>query len=145
LLRLLRLKRDIILLRKSLVYEREVLARLSRGEFSLIDDRETVYYRNVYDHLVRFTELIESSREMVTDLMQTHLSATSNRLSEVMKALTTISTVILPMSLLAGIFGMNYRLFPLEARGHESFLVALGLIGLSGMASYLFFRWKKWI
>jgi magnesium transporter len=62
-----------------------------------------------------------------------------------MKALTTISTVILPMSLLAGIFGMNYRLFPLEARGHESFLVALGLIGLSGMASYLFFRWKKWI
>src|SRR5205823_6400664 len=80
LMELLRLKRTIIGLRKTLIYEREVLARLSRGEFALIDERETVSYRNVYDHLIRFTELIESSREMVTDLSQTHLAAQSNRL-----------------------------------------------------------------
>src|SRR5262249_20478641 len=105
---LLHLKRRIIHVRKGLVYEREVLARLARGEFGLIEEREVVYYRNVYDHLIRFTELIESSREMATDLMQTHLAAVSNRLNEIMKVLTMISTVVLPMTLIAGIYGMNF-------------------------------------
>jgi hypothetical protein len=72
---LLGLKRQIISFRKTLVYQREVLARLSRGEFAQIDRREMVFYRNVYDHLIRFAELIDSSREMVSDLMQTHLAA----------------------------------------------------------------------
>ena len=67
----------------TLILEREVLARLIRGEFELVDDREVVYYRNVYDHLVRYTELIEAAREMVSDLMETHLSAASNRWSRV--------------------------------------------------------------
>ena len=65
---ILRLKREMAMLRKTLVYEREVLARLSRNEFDLINERETVYYRNVYDHLVRFSELIEGAREMISDL-----------------------------------------------------------------------------
>ena len=69
--RLLRLKRQVSFLRKTLILEREVLARLTRGEFDLIDAREIAYYRNVYDHLVRYTELIEAAREMVSDLMQT--------------------------------------------------------------------------
>jgi magnesium transporter len=100
--RLLGLKRTVIGLRKTLVLEREVLARLSRGEFDLIDRREAVYYRNVYDHLVRFTELTESAREMVGDLMQAQLAAVSNRLNEIMKVLTMISTVVLPMTLFGG-------------------------------------------
>ena len=86
-----------------------MLARLARGEFDLIDEREIAYYRNVYDHLVRFTELIESAREMVSDLMQTHLAAVSNRLNEIMKVLTMISTIVLPMTLIAGIYGMNFE------------------------------------
>ena len=80
-------------MRKTLILEREVLARLIRGEFELVEDREVAYYRNVYDHLVRYTELIESAREMVSDLMETHLSAVSNRLNQIMKVLTMISTV----------------------------------------------------
>src|SRR4029078_3314438 len=87
-------------------------ARLSMCEFVQIDERETVYYRNVYDHLVRFTELIESSREMASDLLQSHLASTSNRLSQVMKVLTTISTIILPMGLISGIYGMNFKHMP---------------------------------
>jgi magnesium transporter len=144
LMRMLQLKREIIVLRKTLVYEREVLARLCRGEFELIGDREVVYYRNVYDHLVRFTELIEGSREMVTDLLQTHLSAASNKLNEIMKVLAMISTIILPMTLIAGIYGMNFELWPDDTPGFGAFWFALGLMGLVGVAAMAYFKWKKW-
>lgn len=141
---LLQLKHDIVSLRKTLIYEREVLARLCRGEFSLIDAREMVYYRNVYDHLVRFTELIESSREMVSDLMQTSLAAAANRLNEVMKVLTMISTMVLPMTLVAGIYGMNFKHMP-ELEWIHGYPVALGLMLIMGVGGYTLFRLKKWI
>lgn len=139
---LLRLKRIIIVLRKTLISEREVLVRLSRGEFTLIDERETVYYRNVYDHLVRFTELIESSREMVTDLMQTYLSAQSNHLNQIMKVLTMISTIVLPMTLIAGVYGMNFDLLFPESWG---FFIALSMMLASGAVSLGFFWWNRWL
>ncbi len=147
LLTLIQLKREIISLRKTLIYEREVLARLSRGEFDLIEDREMVYYRNVYDHLIRFTELIESSREMVSDLMQTHLAAASNKLNEVMKFLTMMSSIILPMTLIAGIYGMNFELnvWPDFKDSTWGFAGALGSMVLTGLVGFAFFRWKKWI
>lgn len=141
---LLELKRHIIMLRKTLVYEREVLARLSRGEFRLIDEREMAYYRNVYDHLVRFTERIETSREMVSDLMQMHLAATSNKLNEIMKVLTMISTVVLPMTLIAGIYGMNFKNQP-EYEWRLGYPYALGVMALTGIGSFALFRWKKWL
>ncbi len=144
---LLQLKRVVITLRKTLVYEREVLSRLSRGEFSLIDDREAVYYRNVYDHVIRFTELIESSREMVSDLMQTHLSATSNRLNEIMKVLTMMSIIILPMTLIAGVYGMNFEnnVWPDFKSSEFGFWFSLFLMFLAGATAFAFFRWKDWL
>jgi magnesium transporter len=145
--RLLGLKRNIILLRKTMIYEREVLARLSRGEFALIEDRERVYYRNVYDHLIRFTELIEASREMVMDLMQTHVAAASNKLNEIMKVLAMISTTILPMSLIAGIYGMNFEnnVWPDFKQSPWGFVIALAMMALSGLGAFGFFRWMRWI
>jgi magnesium transporter len=144
LMRLLQLKREIVLMRKTLIYEREVLARLSRGEFSLIDGREMVYYRNVYDHLVRYTELIEASREMVSDLTQSHLASASNRLNEIMKFLTMISTVVLPMTLIAGIYGMNFTHMP-EIEWWLGYPFALSLMLTTGIGSFVYFRWRKWI
>ncbi len=143
-LKLVRLKREIIQLRKTLIYEREVLVRLMRGEFELVQERETVYYRNVYDHLVRFTELIESSREMATDLMQSYLAAVSNKLNEIMKVLTMISTVVLPMTLIAGIYGMNFRHMP-ELEQAWGYPFALGLMVLTGVTSVAYFLWRKWL
>jgi magnesium transporter len=142
--KLLKIKRQVSYLRKTLILEREVLARLIRGEFDLVDAREIVYYRNVYDHLVRYTELVESAREMVSDLMQTHLSAVSTRLNEVMKVLTMISTVVLPMTLIAGIYGMNFENLP-EKEWRFGYPFALGLMLIMGMISFTLFRWKKWI
>lgn len=144
-LQLLRLKRMIILLRKTLISEREVLVRLARGEFSLVDPRETVYYRNVYDHLVRFTELIESSREMVTDLMQTMLSAQANHLNQIMKILTMISTIVLPMTLVAGIYGMNFKVLVPADDNEAGFFIALAMMLASGFGSLAFFFWKRWL
>ncbi|MGL4419598.1 MAG: magnesium/cobalt transporter CorA, partial [Gemmataceae bacterium] len=124
---LLRLKRQVLFLRKTLTLEREVLARLVRGEFSLVTSEEVAYYRNVYDHLVRYTELVEGAREMVSDLMQTQLAAASNRLNEVMKVLTMISTIILPMTLIAGVYGMNFDQMP-ELKWNYGYPMAIAMM-----------------
>ncbi len=142
--KLLKLKRKVVFLRKTLILEREVLARLVRGEFSLVSNQEIVYYRNVYDHLVRYSELIEGSREMVSDLMQMHLATASNRLNEVMKVLTMISTIILPMTLIAGVYGMNFDQMP-ELKWSLGYPFAITLMFLSTLISLGAFRYLKWI
>jgi magnesium transporter len=141
---LVRLKRRVIALRKTLILMREVLARLIRGEFELVEDREIVYYRNVFDHLVRYTELIEGAREMVSDLMQTHLAAQSNKLNGIMKALAMVSTVILPMSLISGIYGMNFKHMP-ELDWPYGYPFALGLMVAVAAAALGVFYWKRWL
>ena len=143
--RILKLKRVVTGMRKTLIIEREVLARLIRGEFELVEAREIAYYRNVYDHLVRYTELIEAAREMVSDLGETHLAAVSNRLNEIMKVLAMISTIILPMTLISGIYGMNFKQGMPELEWEYGYPFALGLMVVVGIASMAYFRWKKWI
>jgi magnesium transporter len=131
-------------LRKTLLMEREVLARLVRREFKLVSETEVAYYRNVYDHLVRYTELIEGAREMVSDLLQTHLAAQSNRLNEVMKVLTMISVTILPLTLIAGIYGMNFEAIP-GLKEDWGFPVSLGLMAFAAVAAIGYFRYKRWL
>jgi magnesium transporter len=141
---LIRLKRRVIAYRKTLIMMREVLARLTRGEFELVNVREIAYYRNVFDHLVRYTELIEGAREMISDLMQTHLAAVSNRMNSIMKLLAMVSTVILPMSLIASIYGMNFEEMP-EIKWKYGYPLALGLMAIvAGIALWVFYR-RKWI
>lgn len=142
--RLLHLKREVVILRKVLIYEREVLVRLARGEFELVGADETAYYRNVYDHLVRFTDLIETARETVSDLMQTQLSATGNKLNEIMKVLTMISLLGTVCTAIAGVYGMNFEMMP-ELKWEFGYPMALGLMA-AGMAAALgFFKWRGWI
>lgn len=140
---LIHLKRRVIALRKTLILTREVLARLTRGEFALVEPREIAYYRNVFDHLVRYTELIEGAREMVSDLMQTHLAAASNKLNGIMKGLALVSTVILPMSLIASIYGMNFKKMP-ELDWEYGYPFALGLMVLVAVVCVTVFYRKRW-
>lgn len=140
---LIHLKRRVISLRKTLILMREVLARLTRGEFDLVEAREIVYYRNVFDHLVRYTEFIEGAREMVSDLMQIHMAAVSNKLNGIMKVLAMVSTVILPMSLIASIYGMNFEHMP-EIHwtyGYPLSLAAMLLIAVIAVAIFYRQRW----
>jgi len=140
---IIRLKRRVVTFRKTLILEREVLARLIRGEFELVDDREMAYYRNVYDHLVRYTELTEGAREMVSDLMQTHLAANANKLNGIMKAMAMVSTVILPMSLVASIYGMNFENMP-ELKWESGYYFALVAMGVVAAGFVGLFYWKRW-
>ena len=144
--RLLRMKREVTFLRKTLILEREVLYRLTRGEFALIEPREIAYYRNVYDHVVRYADLIESAREMTSDLMQTHLAAVSNRLNEIMKVLTMISTIVLPMTLIAGVYGMNFdRSEWPDFESPWGFGFAVALMILTGVVALVYFRRQRWL
>jgi len=141
---LIGLKRVINVLRKTLIHEKEILFRLGRGEFQVIGATRAIYYRDVYDHTVRFVELVENSREMVSDLLQAHLSSSSNKLNEVMKVLTIISILILPMTVISGIYGMNFENQP-EVHWEYGYPMALFLMFLTSFCSYRFFKFVKWI
>jgi magnesium transporter len=141
---LIGLKRVINVLRKTLIHEKEILFRLSRGEFQVIDETRVIYYRDVYDHAARFVELVESSREMISDLLQAHLSSSSNKLNEVMKVLTIISILILPMTVISGIYGMNFENQP-EVHWQYGYPMALFLMLLTSFCSYKFFKFARWI
>ncbi len=141
---ILELKKGIVRLRRITTYQREILNRLSRGEFSLVSMQEMVYYRNVYDHLVRIADLVESYRENVSGLLEAYLSVNSNRMNQVMKVLTVFSTIFLPLTFISSIYGMNFQSMPeLQWRyGYEAIWVIIILIGISMM---IFFKRKGWL
>lgn len=143
-MRILQLKRNIMTIRRVALYQREMLNRLSRGEFPLITTDEMVYYRNVYDHLVRMTDLTDSYRDMVSSLLDAYLSVTSNRLSQVMKVLTIISTIFLPLSVITGFFGMNFRFLPI-AEWEYGVLATTGFMVAVVAGMLLVFRKRHWI
>lgn len=110
--RILSMKHVILTLRRAIMPQREILNRLSRDDFPQIDRASRIYFRDIYDHLVRIQDLLDTVRDIVGNTLDTYLSATSNRLNEVMKALTVVSTIFLPLSFIAGVFGMNFQYFP---------------------------------
>lgn len=142
--RILGLKKDIMTVRRIATYQREMLSRLSRGEFPLITHEEMAYYRNVYDHLVRMSDLTDSYRDVVGGLLDAYLSVTSNNLNQVMKVLTIISTIFLPLSFITGFFGMNFRFLP-GAEWEYGVLAASFFMLAVGIGMLAVFRKKKWM
>ncbi|MEO8466807.1 MAG: magnesium/cobalt transporter CorA [Gammaproteobacteria bacterium] len=144
------IKRSLIVLRKSLWPQREVISTLLREEHSLIDPTTLPYLRDCHDHAVQVLDLIESYREMASSLQDLYLTGISNRMNEIMKVLTIMSSIFIPMSFLAGVYGMNFNgdvspwnMPELRARyGYPIFLFALVIVG-AGMV--WFFRRRKWI
>jgi magnesium transporter len=103
-----KLKSAVLELRRVLSPQREVLNKLARGDFAVIDPRERVYFRDVYDHFVRLTDLNESLRDLASGSMDTYLSVTANRTNDIMKALTIITVLFMPLTFVTGFFGMNF-------------------------------------
>jgi magnesium transporter len=102
------LKRMVVKLRRSISPLREVFNKLARDDFEVTDEKDRVYFRDIYDHLVRLHDISESLRDLVSGVLDTYLSVINNRMNEVMKTLTIITTVFMPISFLAGFFGMNF-------------------------------------
>lgn len=141
--RILALKHATLSLRRVIGPEREVVNRLSRDEFDLIAPNHRIYFRDIYDHLVRIQDLSESVRDIVSGTLDIYLSATSNRLNEVMKALTIVSTIFLPLSFIAGVYGMNFRYFP-EINWQYGYLYVWLLFAAIVIAMLLFFKKRGW-
>lgn len=139
--RVLLLKHVVMALRRHVSPLREVTNRLSRDEFPLIDRQSRIYFRDIYDHLVRIQDLTESIRDIVSGALDIYLSSTSLRLNEVMKALTIVSTIFLPLSFLAGVYGMNFKYMPELDWGYPLVWVAFLAVGV-GML--IFFKRRKW-
>jgi magnesium transporter len=142
--RILGLKRNIMTMRRVAVYQREMLNRLSRGEFSQITHDEMVYYRNVYDHLVRMTDLAESYRDMVSGLLDAYLSVTSNNLNRVMKVLTIISTIFLPLGVITGFFGMNFKYLPGAESEYGVIAATIFMLMVAVLMIWIFKR-NRWL
>lgn len=102
------LKRAALQLRRIIGPQREVLNKLARDDYAVIDSRARVYFRDVYDHLVRLHDITESLRDLISGTLETYLSVINNRMNDIMKTLTIITTLFMPISFLAGFFGMNY-------------------------------------
>lgn len=142
---ILRLKRGIARLRRMVGPQRDMILALTRDEFSTIHAELRPYLRDVYDRLSRVTDQLDSYRDELTAMLEIYSSQLSNRLNEVMKVLTVITVVLMPMNLVAGVYGMNF-VFP-EQRWPMFFgyFWALGLMVVVGIAMYLFIRSRRWL
>jgi magnesium transporter len=138
------MKREMIFLRKSVWPVRDMVGSLERSETTLIQPTTDVYLRDVHDHVVRVIETVENYRDLINGMMDIYLSSLSNKMNEVMKVLTIISTLFIPVTFIVGVYGMNFDYMP-ELRSPYGY-AATWLVMLVIMASLLYyFRRKKWL
>jgi magnesium transporter len=142
--RILAEKRALQSLRRISIHQRELLLRLARGEFDAIPADALPYFRDVHDHFVRVGDLADSYRDLVTSALDAYLSVQSNRMNQVMKTLTLISTVMLPITFIAGVYGMNFDNMP-ELHWRYGYLLAVGLMALVAGGAWVWFRYKRWL
>jgi len=142
--RIMDLKHNIMTMRRIISPQREVINRLSRDPFPMIDEHSRIYFRDIYDHLVRLQDLSEALRDIVTGALDIYLNSTSLRLNEVMKALTVVSTIFLPLSFVAGVYGMNFdTIFPsFHWQYGFAFFIGICLSIIVGML--YFFKRRGW-
>jgi magnesium transporter len=142
--RILRFRRMLQNLRRFSIHQRETLLRLSRGEFDEIPRDTVPFVRDVHDHFLRVSDTIESYRDVVSSALEAYLSVQSNRMNEIMKTLTMISTVMLPLTFIAGLYGMNFQHMP-ELRWVLGDPFALVLMAVIAVGILLWFRHKGWM
>lgn len=138
------LKRDMILLRKSVWPLREVISSLQRRESKLVTERVVLYLRDLYDHTIQVIDTIESSRDMLAGMLDIYLSSISNRMNEVIKFLTIIGTIFIPLTFIAGVYGMNFQNMP-ELHWRWGYYGALGLMLAVAFSLLSYFRRKQWL
>lgn len=142
--RINRVKRDTLQVRRAVWPLREVLNGLIRGEDAFFNAATQLYLRDVYDHTVHVIEILEAVRDLLADLVDIYLSSVSNRLNLELRVLTVLTTLFMPASLIAGIFGMNFRYIPL-LESHSGFALALALMALIATAMAALFWRRNWL
>ena len=143
--RVMKLKRDVSSMRRVLVPQRDAIGRLARREFPAISDEMTYRFRDVYDHVVRLTEEAVLFQDRITGIFEVNLSSVSNRLNQVMKLLTVMSTIFLPLTVLTGMWGMNIDLPHLPGGAGSQFWWISGIMFAISSAMLVVFRLNRWI
>jgi magnesium transporter len=138
------LKREMIFLRRWVWPLREVVSGLERGESAWVREATRVYLRDVYDHTIQVMDTVEIFREMLSGMMDIYLSSLNNRMNAVMKVLTIIATIFMPLTFLAGVYGMNFKHMP-ELEWHWGYPAAWLVMVLITVLMLFIFRRKKWL
>jgi magnesium transporter len=138
------LKRELLFLRKAVWPLREVVGSLERGESVLIQASTRVYLRDLYDHTIQVIDNVETFRDMIAGILDIYLSSVSNRLNTVMKVLTIIATIFMPLTFLAGIYGMNFKFMP-ELEWRWGYPLIWGVMVVTGISMLIYFKKKKWL
>jgi magnesium transporter len=138
------LKRQLLFLRRAVWPLRDVMNNLSRSDCRFLHDPTKVFFRDVYDHVVQIVDTIETLREMVSASLDIYLSSVSYRLNAVMRVLTVITTIFMPLSFIASIYGMNFEYMP-ELRSPWGYPLVLGVMAAVGVGMLVLFRKKRWL
>jgi magnesium transporter len=142
--RIHRLRRDLVLLRRSLWPLREMIGSVLRSDSPLLGETVRPFYRDLHDHTVQVIETLETFRDVVSGMLDLYLSSVSNRMNEIMKVLTIISTTFIPLSFLVGLYGMNFKHMP-ELQWRYAYPALLAVMALVVAAFLAFFRRRRWI
>jgi len=139
-----RLKRENLFLRKSIWPIREVVAALMRQDTELVSPSTNTYLRDVYDHSIQVMDVVETYADMLSGLLDVYMSTVSNRMNEIMKTLTIIATIFIPLTFIVGLYGMNFKYMPELTNKLAYPLILLGMVGVSALMVY-YFRRKGWL
>ncbi|MCI3923698.1 magnesium/cobalt transporter CorA [Paenibacillus sp. TRM 82003] len=137
------IRSDLLQLRRTIVPMRDLLYRIINTERIVGLAEQRAYFTDIYDHLLKLSEMIESNREMTADIRDSYISINANRMNNIMKTLTVITTIFMPLTFLAGVYGMNFEYMPeLEVRG--AYFVTIGVMAAIGAAMFWWFKRKGW-
>jgi len=139
-----RLRRDLLQLRRTSWPKRELINSLHRGDSHLVSDETRLFLRDCYDHAVEVMEIIETYRELAAGMLDVYLSSVSQRMNEVMKVLTIMATLFIPLTFIAGVYGMNFKYMP-ELAWRWGYPASLGLMAVVAIGLLYYFRRKDWL
>jgi len=142
--KLFTLKHQLFLVRREVAPQREVMVALARRHVPLISPESEAYFRDIYDHLIRITDMLDNFRETAANILEIHISVTSNKMNEVMKVLTVVATIMMSLTVISSIYGMNFRFMP-ELEWRYGYFMVLGFMALVASIMIIYFRKKRWI
>lgn len=138
-----KLKRSLIYIRKTLWPMRNAIGSLYKNQFELIDERTLYYFRDIYDHIIQMIDIVETYRDICSGMLDTYLSSISNKTNDIMKVLTIFSTIFIPLTFLAGVYGMNFRNLP-ELNWEFGYFIFWGISAVITGLMLRFFKNKNW-
>ncbi|WGZ95718.1 MAG: magnesium/cobalt transporter CorA [Candidatus Thiothrix putei] len=138
------LKRDLLLLRRALWPQREVISRLIQHDAELVNAAMRPYFSDCYDHAVQIIDLIETYREMLSGMLDIYLSSLSNHMNDIMRVLTVVGTIFIPLTFIVGVYGMNFDYMP-ELQWRSGYFIVWGIMILLAIGMLLAFKWRKWL